>query len=293
MNTWNDNDLSALLTLTRCEERLSSRYNDANPNGRCYGGQLLGQALAAAASAVPEGRTATSAQYTFLRGAMPDHPVDYDVEVLQNGKRFTSISVVASQGDHGKVLQAVISFAASMTGAEHADELIVAPKRLPPADLPSLDDVPPGTEGVLRRMQGFSLRKKPSIDFRLHDIRHLVTPGGGRDPFRYWLRATKLNSVDPNTHAAAFAYLTDWWLCFASLAPHLWTYDGERRPYIATLNHSITFHRGIRADEWLHFDVHSPCAADGRGLAIATVHCTDGALVASVTQECLMADIEP
>ena len=61
---------------------------------------------------------------------------------------------------------------------------------------------------------------------------------------------------------------------------------------IASLNHNIWFHRQVVADQWLHFDSESPCAHGGRGLSIARVHDHQGQMVATVTQECLMAYAE-
>jgi acyl-CoA thioesterase-2 len=89
--------------------------------------------------------------------------------------------------------------------------------------------------------------------------------------------------------AAAFAYLSDWWINFTSVGIHVRQLqrDGVQL-HVASLNHAIWFHRPLRADRWLHFDVHSPSAALGRGLSIAAVHDVDGVLVASATQQNLM-----
>ena len=48
----------------------------------------------------------------------------------------------------------------------------------------------------------------------------------------------------------------------------------------------------LRREQWLHFDSESPCAHGGRGLSIAGVHDQQGQMVATVTQECLMAYAE-
>ena len=64
---------------------------------------------------------------------------------------------------------------------------------------------------------------------------------------------------------------------------------GDRRLYIASLNHAIWLHRAPMADAWLHFDCESPGALRGRGLSVGRVHDAQGRLVASVTQECLLA----
>lgn len=109
---------------------------------------------------------------------------------------------------------------------------------------------------------------------------------GGR--FRFWMRAARPLPRDPHLHSAAFAYLSDWWLNFASLGLHLRDLGG-RQLYISSLNHALWLHRPIQADQWLHVDGHSPCAQAGRGLSIGTVHDRQGHMLASMTQECLMA----
>ena len=92
------------------------------------------------------------------------------------------------------------------------------------------------------------------------------------------------------SHAAAFAYLLDWWLNYAAIGGHVQALlDRDESLYVASLHHAIWYHRPLRADEWLHFDCTSPSASDGRGLSIAPVHDRTGRVVASATQECLMA----
>ena len=109
------------------------------------------------------------------------------------------------------------------------------------------------------------------------------------------LSATAANSVRPRIRAArpvgattamqaaAFAYLSDWWLNFPGLAPHLRELEGERRLYISSLNHAIWFHRRVRPEG------EAPASGSGRALSLARVHDREGRLVASLSQECLMA----
>ncbi len=59
---------------------------------------------------------------------------------------------------------------------------------------------------------------------------------------------------------------------------------------VASLDHTIWFHRPFRADEWWLFDQHSPSASGGRGLALARVFTESGDLVATVAQEGLIRD---
>ena len=57
---------------------------------------------------------------------------------------------------------------------------------------------------------------------------------------------------------------------------------------VASLDHSIWFHRSFRADEWLLYDVESPVACGGRGFARGTYFTESGEVVASVAQEGLL-----
>jgi len=57
---------------------------------------------------------------------------------------------------------------------------------------------------------------------------------------------------------------------------------------MASLDHAIWFHRPLRVDEWLLFDLESPNASGGRGLARGHVFREDGTLVASLAQEGLI-----
>jgi len=57
---------------------------------------------------------------------------------------------------------------------------------------------------------------------------------------------------------------------------------------IASLDHSIWFHRPFRMDEWLLYDVDSPAAGGGRGFTRGCYFTRDGVLVASVAQEGLI-----
>ena len=125
-------------------------------------------------------------------------------------------------------------------------------------------------------------------EFRIPDPDRQLGPSTMNGRFRFWIRATQALPDDPRVHAAAFAYLSDWWLNFSSLGLHLRGL-GERRLYIASLNHAIWLHRPVRADQWLHVDSTSPASAAGRGLSIGAVHDQQGRSLATITQDCLMA----
>jgi len=60
---------------------------------------------------------------------------------------------------------------------------------------------------------------------------------------------------------------------------------------LASLDHTVWFHRDCRADDWLLFDQTTPSMSDSLGLAHGRLLTTDGTLVASVAQEGLVRSL--
>jgi acyl-CoA thioesterase-2 len=56
----------------------------------------------------------------------------------------------------------------------------------------------------------------------------------------------------------------------------------------ASLDHAVWFHRPIRADDWILFDLRTVSSSGARGLAAGTMHTYDGALGVSIAQEALI-----
>ncbi len=285
---WNGTDIAALLRLqAQGPGHWRNTLGDPNKNGRAYGGQLLGQALMAGLLETPADRSPAMMQFLFLQGALHDEPVDLAVTTLQEGKRFSSRHVRGTQAGGRTVLDAQVTSAAELAAPSH--EL---PSAAPPGeraeDLPAMADLPADVLHGIEALGGYSQDMKASVDFRVPDARRQILAADGQPRLRFWLRAAAPLPADARVHAAAFAYLSDWWTNFASLALHR-AGLGDRRLYIASLNHAIWLHRAPMADAWLHFDCESPGALRGRGLSVGRVHDAQGRLVASVTQECLLA----
>jgi acyl-CoA thioesterase-2 len=285
---WDQLDIARLLALDPVAPgHWRTRHGDPNMNGRSYGGQLLGQAMMAALADMPNDRRPTMMQFLFLQGAMPDEPIDLQVTQLQAGKRFGSRHVRGSQASGRVVLDAQVTFAARLDAPEHEVERIQLRDERP-EQFASLDDVPADVLREITRLGGYSHDRKPSIEFRIPQADRQLDPARITDSFRFWMRATRPVPGDARIQAAAFAYLSDWWLNFSALGMHLRD-AGTRALYIASLNHTIWLHRPVCPDEWLHVESVSPCAANGRGFSIGSVHDARGHRVATLTQECLMA----
>jgi acyl-CoA thioesterase-2 len=59
---------------------------------------------------------------------------------------------------------------------------------------------------------------------------------------------------------------------------------------LASLDHSIWFHRSFRADEWLLYAQDSPISGGGRAFCRGSLFSREGLLVASTTQEGLLRE---
>ena len=66
--------------------------------------------------------------------------------------------------------------------------------------------------------------------------------------------------------------------------------DGERDLFCASLDHTIWFHRPLRADRWHLYDFTCQHHVGGRGLSFGHVFRDDGTHVATVAQEVLVRD---
>ena len=92
---------------------------------------------------------------------------------------------------------------------------------------------------------------------------------------------------DPLIHQALLAYVSDHSLMGTALLPHGITFL-DRDMQVASLDHTLWFHRPVRLDDWLFYDMESPIATGARGFNRGQVFNRQGELVASVCQEGLM-----
>ena len=282
---WDQRDLAELLSLEHNGQNgYRSEVCDTNANGRVYAGQLLGQALWAAAQTAPQ-RSPSMLQMTFLQGARPQDGIEYSVETLQEGRRFSTRHLYGVQGT-GLVFSANASFqlAQAHPGQPHRLEH-PAPD---PESLPTLRELaaryPQHSEAVQLR---FSAR--PVLDVRpIHPEGYFERPAEQRR-IAYWVRLSQPLVGEGCLHHAALAYMSDCWLN-GSLAPPLGMLDLWQHYYISNLNHTLWFHSlELNANDWLLFVNDAVRSLSGRGLAMTHIYRRDGLLVASMAQDILVA----
>jgi acyl-CoA thioesterase-2 len=292
--SWDVRDVIDLLSLsTVSNNRFRSRRSEINEHGRVYGGQLLGQALAAATKTVDADRPATYLQFLFAAGGLPEQPIDYDVSLLQDGKRFSSRNVRGVQANERTICDASISFAKAIEAPARQEP---APDdcglKLNPEGLPSLEDIKAPEAREVERTLDYGFHSHGAIDFRIPYVKDLLGADSQEPRMRFFVRIRRTLPDDDRLHACAFAYLSDYWINFVACIPHVraLTTTGTRL-YVASLNHAIWFHRPLRADQWLLFDCRNPSGASGRGLSVARIYAQSGELVATAAQECLLAPV--
>lgn len=277
-------DLIDLLALERSGEDVFRGRSQDLGWGRIFGGQVLGQALSAAAQTVPSDRHVHSLHAYFLRGGDLSIPIEYEVDRTRDGGSFTNRSVVARQPG-GAIFTMAASFQREESGLEHQDAMPEAP---PPESLPT--DRERLTEFLARLPDQARARYEAERPFEVRSadpVEDLFHPAP-RPPRRLmWMRAIAPLPDDPALHRYLLAYMSDYLFMTAALAPHGLTWLTPKL-LLASIDHAMWFHRPVRVDEWLLHVVDSPSASGARGFARGRFFTRDGRLVASTAQEGLI-----
>lgn len=251
---------------------------------RVFGGQVVAQALIAAARTVEDSRPIHSLHGYFLRPGDPARPILYHVERFRDGQSFTTRGVLARQNGEN-IFTMSASFHRVEQGMEHQ---LPMPLVLPPEKLPPDEELLRGQgQAISLTMQNYLTRDRP-IELRPVDPESYVNPTPGKQARRdIWFRAKSLLPDDPAIHQSVFAYASDLTIIETALVPHGRNlFDSNLM--MASLDHAIWYHRPFRADQWLLYSQDSPAASGARGYNRGLVFSREGELVASVTQEALM-----
>lgn len=254
---------------------------------RVFGGQVIGQALVAATRTVEE-RPVHSLHGYFMRPGDPTVPIVYEVERIRDGGSFTTRRVMGIQHGHA-IFSMEASFHRPEEGLEHQMPMPSAPG---PEDLPSERDLKDKyLAGAPDNVRAYWERDRP-IELRPADFRHYVSSEKLPPRQQVWVRTTGELPDDPAIHAAVLAYASDMTLLDTALFAHgRSVFDKDLQ--LASLDHSMWFHRPFRVDDWLLFDQDSPASFGGRGFCRGGLYTRDGTLVVSTAQEGLMRMARP
>ncbi|KAF3824945.1 hypothetical protein GH733_010279, partial [Mirounga leonina] len=230
--------VTSVLNLEPLDEDLfRGRHYWVPTTQRLFGGQIVGQALVAAAKSVSEDVHVHSLHCYFVRAGDLKVPVLYQVERTRTGTSFSVRSVKAVQ--HGKpIFICQASFQkAQPSPVQHQDPNLqekyrVGLNRIAAKEVPiEIKPVKPPTLSQLQSM----------------------------DPKQmFWVRARgHIGEGDMKMHCCVAAYISDYAFLGTAVLPHQ---SQHKVHFMVSLDHSMWFHTPFRADHWMLYECESPWA---------------------------------
>jgi len=239
------------------------------PWGRIFGGLVIAQSLWAATQTVAEEHSLHSMHSYFILGGDPTEPVRYEVDRIRNGRSFTTRRVVARQSS-GAIFNLSCSFQRFEEGVETQTATF-------PADAPD-----PATIETIREGAGID---RCDVQLEGKQPRSLV-----------WARYPGDLGDDPRKHVCALAYLSDSNAMDAVARSHPRGVPDDHETWnqmymSASLDHAMWFHRPVRANDWLLFDMDAHGILRTRGLTTGHVFAANGDHIATIAQEGLIREV--
>lgn len=274
--------IDELLEILDLEDLGCKEFRGQHPSTnmqRSFGGQVLAQALAAAYRTIHDERLCHSLSGYFLRPGSTAGPIDYHVTATRDGRSFSTRRVVAEQGGRD-IFVCSGSFKTPEPGLEHQMAPYSPP--VPPSQCPPLAD-------VLARNSRAG-KQHWEDEWGVLDIRYVDSsmdnPLESTARMTVWVKTVDALGDDPRLHQQVLAYASDLTILAVATVPHDIDFYSPRMQ-MATINHSMWFHRAIRADGWVLYDQLSPSASNGLGFSIGRLY-SGGVLGASCAQEGLI-----
>ena len=232
------------------------------------GGQLLGQAVVAAARTAPEQRV-TWASMTFVRAASFDDPIELAVEETRRGRTFSTFSVRSEQG--GKLVAPALVLLD--TGAPDSMRAT--------AEMPEV----PGP----RQAAPYDMRVS-GRDLRIVDGAYDPDPDRVGPPVLHaWIRFRD-NPAELCLRNALVAQATTHWTIAAGMRPHLGFGEAQAHLSLSTgpMAIAVAFHDDAPVDDWLLYTTTAIWSGHGLVQGEGKVFTQRGTLVASYTLQALV-----
>ncbi|MCD8408669.1 acyl-CoA thioesterase [Tenacibaculum finnmarkense] len=285
----NTAELLSILTLKNTDNNNFKGISKDIGSPIVFGGQVLAQSLNAAYRTVSDQRILHSLHSYFLEAGNLELPIIYNVQVIRDGGSFSTRRVTASQNDKTIFILAC-SFHKKEEGYQHQKPIKKDIKQ--PEELLSWSDMLVEFDHFLpKKLKAFLSIDRP-IDFKPV---HLANPLDLKNlpaVVDVWF---KLKDAPSNLTLALkqqiLTYISDYNLLTACLNPNA-SVANFGNTQMASLDHSMWFHRAFDFSDWLLFSIESPSASGARGFATGNIYTRKGVLVASVAQEGLMRAIK-
>lgn len=236
--------------------------------GWVFGGQLIGQAIAAATAAQP-GKQVTSIHTIFARAGAAGEPIRLAVSPVHGGRSFGSVQITMSQGER------VLASASALLAAPETDLIRRASQAVPAAGPDSATPQPVHLHGW---------------DQRYADGADIWDPAAvGPPQLTMWSQVIS-GVTTPVAHRALVAWASVGSFIGTAMRPHpgLGLAIAHHEVSSGVLSHTLTFHDDVNANEWLRFNLNSTFAGAGRVFGTGQVFTAEGDLVASCQQEAFL-----
>ncbi|MBN6031537.1 Acyl-CoA thioesterase 2 [Pantoea ananatis] len=276
-------NLLNLIHLEKIEEGLFRGQSEDLGLRQVFGGQVVGQALFAAKQTVPEDRVIHSFHSYFLRPGDSQKPIIYDVESLRDGKSFSARRVSAIQNGQ-PIFYMTASFQSPESGFEHQKPM---PQVKGPDNLPNEQQMAQKMAHMLpEKLREKFIAERP-LEIRPVQIHNPLRGHVDKPQRQVWIRANGTLPDDLRTHQYLLGYASDLNFLPVALQPHG---KGFLEPdmQVATIDHSMWFHRKLNFNDWLLYSVESTSASGARGFVRGEFYNLQGELVASTVQEGVM-----
>lgn len=282
--------LSRLLRVLDLEQVDSDRFRAGNEQdrfGQIFGGQVVGQALLAAARTVPD-KPPHSLHAYFVQTGAAEHPLDITVRRIRDGRTMATRQVAVTQGER-TLLTALVSFHDNPDTPQPGTPPPggAAPALPGPGEMPLLQHWAATAPPDLRPQVRNWIDVPPPLDIRIGEATFFLGGRSAVGPRSHWMRLPSDVGDDPLLHQVLLAYASDYLLVDVALRAHpeLSAQDGFQA---VSLDHSLWLHRPVRFDQW-HVSTQEATVLSGhRALIRGTIGDAAGNVVASTSQEVLI-----
>ncbi|CAD6188868.1 unnamed protein product [Caenorhabditis auriculariae] len=259
-----------------------------------YGGQAIGQSLAAAAATVDDTFVPHSLHSYFIKTGSVEKPILYMIDRIRDGRSFCTRLVKAVQ-DGEAIFSCQISFHKKERDAiVHQQEMPVVPdpETLQPARITAEEYLKDNVgDSITQKVLNHAIKEIPNAFDRVRPV----------DPAKYllkedsepkasiWIRAKENIGDDNRLHQCVAAYLTDLTMLNTAIRPHM------RKGFVPSmsfsLDHCIWIHEdNFRMDDWMLYETVSTKANGSRAFIEGKLWTKDGRLAVSTAQEALVRD---
>ena len=260
-------ELIQLLDLETIEHNQFRGHHPPARERQLFGGQIIAQSLIAAARTVADDYLLHSLHAYFLRPGGWRVLAVFEVELIRDGRSFCTRRVVVIQ-QGAAIFNMDVSFHKREQGLTH--------------QLRELSGYSPPDEQAM--VDG--LKQRPFLSFT-ENYKAKLEQAPQTPEQHVWFKANGHAPVSVLLNMALLAYQSDEALLGTARLPHRGSYE-HANMRVASLDHSIWFHRPLSVGEWLLYSLDSPSSGHARGYTRGEIYTSEGVLVASCMQEGLM-----